>query len=265
LEKGRVLKEGRPKYYVGLKDGTLVVRFGSTDSDSIAREKQRLRDMGLEEGRHFSVKMPEGGKAGYVYIRREGLAYAAWLSVYGSGRQRELAAEFVSYILQRAKEEGDDVYRKAEEIVKEGKERGSLTLKGFEKEVEVDGRKHKVKVIDGDAEIEESQSGKTLLRIRITAEVDGVRSDYTITYGRFGAINKAMGRATARADAPGGRETDAERLSALVEALTGKRPRILKRSDGTIEVVCGRAHLESFKRYAELADAITKWLEKTGR
>jgi hypothetical protein len=37
LEKGRVLKEGWPKYYVGLKDGTLVVRFGSTDSDSIER------------------------------------------------------------------------------------------------------------------------------------------------------------------------------------------------------------------------------------
>jgi len=37
LEKGRVLKEGWPKYYVGLKDGTLVVRFGSTDFDSIER------------------------------------------------------------------------------------------------------------------------------------------------------------------------------------------------------------------------------------
>ena len=37
MEKGCVLKEGWPKYYVGLKDGTLVVRFGSTDSDSIER------------------------------------------------------------------------------------------------------------------------------------------------------------------------------------------------------------------------------------
>jgi len=37
LEKGCVLKEGWLKYYVGLKDGTLVVRFGSTDSDSIER------------------------------------------------------------------------------------------------------------------------------------------------------------------------------------------------------------------------------------
>jgi hypothetical protein len=28
--------------------------------------------------------MPEGGRDGYVYIRREGLAHAAWLSVHGS-------------------------------------------------------------------------------------------------------------------------------------------------------------------------------------
>jgi hypothetical protein len=72
--------------------------------------------MGLEEGRHFSVKMPEEGR-------------------YGSGRQRKLAAEFVEYILQRAREEGDDVFKKALEVVEEGKARGPLTLKGFEKEV----------------------------------------------------------------------------------------------------------------------------------
>ena len=37
------------------------------------------------------------------------------------------------------------------------------------------------------------------------------------------------------------------------------------RSDGTIEVVCGRAHLKGFMRYAELTDAIARWLEETGR
>jgi len=82
-----------------------------------------------------------------------------YLSVYGSGRQLELAAEFVSYILQRAKEEGDDVYEKAKKIVEEGKARDSLTLKGFVKEVEVDGRRHVVKVIDGGA-VEESRAAR---------------------------------------------------------------------------------------------------------
>ena len=38
-----------------------------------------------------------------------------------------------------------------------------------------------VKVIGGGAEFDEGRSGKTLLRIKVTAEVDGVRSDYEIT------------------------------------------------------------------------------------
>jgi hypothetical protein len=104
-----------------------------------------------------------------------------------------------------------------------------------------------------------------LLRIRITAEVgrvegehivDHVVREYTITFGRYGKLNAAVGFAYVSVDAPGGRGTDAERYSALVEALTGKRPRILKRSDGTIELVCGGEHLDGFKRFAELADAI---------
>ncbi len=49
--------------------------------------------------------------------------------------------------------------------MEEGKARGSLTLKGFEKRVEVGGREHLVRVIDRDAELEESQGGKKLLRI----------------------------------------------------------------------------------------------------
>jgi hypothetical protein len=61
LERGRVLKEGWPKYYVALaRSGALDVRFGSTSSGNLKREAQRLRQMGLEEGRHFTVKMSEG-------------------------------------------------------------------------------------------------------------------------------------------------------------------------------------------------------------
>jgi hypothetical protein len=67
--------------------------------------------------------MPKGG-LGYVNILKEGLAYAAWLSVHGEGEQRELAAEFVKYILRRAEEAGKEVYEKAKEIIEEGKARG---------------------------------------------------------------------------------------------------------------------------------------------
>jgi len=125
LERGRVLMEGWPKYKVRLVKSTLEVMFGSTNPYSIAREAQRLRDMGLEEGVHFTVKMPEDGGVGYVYIRRKGLERAAWLSVHGKDKdQRELAAKFVELILQRAKEAGEDVRKKAEKIVEKGKARG---------------------------------------------------------------------------------------------------------------------------------------------
>jgi hypothetical protein len=51
----------------------------------------------------------------------------------------------------------------------------------------------------------------------------------------------------------------------VVEALTGVKPKVYRRSDGDIEIVCGRTHLEGFMRYTELADAIEKWLEETRR
>ncbi len=265
LEGGRVLREGWPKYLVRLREGALMVRFGSTNLNSVEEEARRFREMGLVEGVHFTAKMPEEGRDGYVSILKEGLAFAARLSVHGSGEHRRLAADFISYILERAKEEGEDVYRKALEVVEEGRSRGFLTLKGFEKRVEVGGRKHVVRVVGGGAELEESWSGRELLRLKITAEVDGVRSDYTITYGRYRRNNAAVGFAAAKADAPGGRETDAERFSALIKALTGKEPRIHKRSNGAVELVCGREHLDGFMRYTELADAIMKWLEETSR
>jgi hypothetical protein len=95
LERGLTLMEGWPKYHVGLSgSGGLMVRFASTDRNSIEHEKQRLENMGLVEGVHFTAKMPEGGKAGYVYILKEGLACAAWLSKYGSGEQQRLVAKF---------------------------------------------------------------------------------------------------------------------------------------------------------------------------
>ena len=231
--------------------------------------------MGLEEGRHFTVKMPEGDRNGYVSVLKEGLAYAAWLSVHGSGGQQRLAADFVEYILQRARETGGNVYEKASKIIEEGMSKVSLKLKGFEGVVEVGGKEYVAKVIDGGAEFDKGRYGRELLRIRITAEVgrvegehtivDRVVREYTITYGRRGRNNAALGYAAVRSNAPGGRKADAGRFSALIKALTGKEPRIRRKSDGTIELVCGKKHLDGFKRFAELADAIERWLEKTGR
>ena len=74
--------------------------------------------------------------------------------------------------------------------MEEGKARGALRLEGFEKKVEVDGKEHVVKVVGWGAEFDEGRCGKKLLRIRITAEVDGVRNDYTITYSRRGVATR---------------------------------------------------------------------------
>jgi hypothetical protein len=89
--------------------------------------------------------------------------------------------------------------------------------------------------------------------------------EYTITFGRYGNDNETRGFAYASAEAPGGREADAERFATVIKALTGVKPKIRRRSDGDIEIVCSRERLGGFMRYTELAEAIEKWLEETGR
>jgi len=274
LEGGVALKEDWPMYYAGLAKGALMVRFTSTDSDSIQREAQRLEKMGLKRGVHFTVKMPEEGRFSYVSILREGLEHAAWLSVHGSGEQQKLAAEFIEYILRRAEKAGKEVSEKAQKIIKEGKTRASLKLENFEGRVEVGGREYVVKVIGWSAEFDEGRSGRKLLRIKITAEVgrvegehivDRVVHEYTITFSRRGKDNLVGGYAIARADAPDGREADAERFSALIKALTGREPKVYHMKDGEIRIECRGEHLEGFMRYKEFAGVIKNWLEETGR
>jgi hypothetical protein len=161
LERGRVLREGWPKYEVRLvRSGALELRFGITNPNNVMREVQWLRDMGLVEGKHFAVKMPDG-RNGYVKVLREDLAYAAWLSAYGEGKRQRLTAEFIGYILERAEKEGEEIYEKAKEIVEEGRTRGSLTLKGFEKKVEVGGRRHAVKVIGGGPSLRRADAARS--------------------------------------------------------------------------------------------------------
>jgi hypothetical protein len=120
-----------------------------------------------------------------------------------------------------------------------------------------------VKVIGGGAELKEGRGGRKLLRIKITAEVDGVRREYTITFGRCG--KRGSGTRLRQRWRPRRQGADAERFSALVETLTGVKPRTRRRSDGKIVIECYREHLEGFMRYTELAKAIKRWLEETSR
>ncbi|MDT7870749.1 MAG: hypothetical protein RQ839_11285 [Thermoproteus sp.] len=96
------------------------------------------------------------------------------------------------------------VYEKALEIVERDRAVGSLRSADISyAEVFVEGRRHVVSVIGGGAQPERDRSGRTLLKITITAEVDGVRRDYTMAFSRRGSDNAALGYAYAGADAPG--------------------------------------------------------------
>ncbi len=56
-----------------------------------------------------------------------------------------------------------------------------------------------------------------------------------------------MGYAAARAGASGGREADAERLAAVVKAITGEEPRVYSVENGKrIRIECYEKHLKGF-------------------
>jgi hypothetical protein len=40
---------------------------------------------------------------------------------------------------------------------------------------------------------------------------------------------------------------------------------VYRKKNGVIVIQCYEGHREGFRRFAELADAIEKWLEETGR
>jgi len=255
LERGRAPPRG---YGITLsRSGALMVRYISTNPDSIEREAQRLADMGLVEGVHFTVKMPEGGRAGYVSVLKEGLVYAAWLAARGYDEKQKPAAEFVERILEKAERRGGAVYEKVRKAVEAGRAVGSLRL--FEVrgvEVEVGGRRHVVTVLSWDVDWD-----RHYLRIFIVAEVDGVESLYTAAFYRV--RGRVTGQAYARASAPGGAEADAERFAAVVKALTGIEPRMYMSKGKRPVFFLGRRHLDGFARYRELADVVMGWLVAT--
>jgi hypothetical protein len=211
----------------------------------LEREAQLLREMGLVEGRHFALKMPEGGRVGHVRILARGLERIAWLSVRGTGRQRELAEEFLERVLCAAGAEGGDVYRRVKKAVDRGASRSPPTLKGLEKEVE--GRV--VRIRGGSARL----GGDGRLRIAVSAEVDGVVTECEISFVKM----KRGGIAGfAKADAA----DEAERAAVVVEALTGMRPAVVRIS-GTYVLRLSERHFKALVRYAEFADYAERWIE----
>ena len=75
------------------------------------------------------------------------------------------------------------------------------------------------------------------------------------------AVSFSAGFAVSFCRRAGGREVDAVRFAALIEALTGRESKVCQRGNSRVMTERYRGHLDGFKRYAELADAIVRRLE----
>jgi hypothetical protein len=92
------------------------------DLDGTARG-QVVQTIGFVERIHLVIKRRRAGRATPGSSGRD-LERATWLSVHGSANQPISAMAFVKHILRRAEKEGDVVYRKVLEIVREEGARG---------------------------------------------------------------------------------------------------------------------------------------------
>jgi len=232
LERGVATWEGK-KFMVTLARGALVVRFRSTNRESLEEVAREFKAMCLEEGVHFAVRW-SGGR-GRVSLLAEGVRRLAWLSIHGEGEQRRRAAEFLKFLEARAK--GGEVLRKLEALLEEGRSRGALRLVGLEK----DG----VKVLD----VKTEEKGDKLY-VTIKAEVDGVAGEYKITFYRERSGAKRLQFFM---------RSGAARAVKLVEVLTGERPSVMEMPNGLTRIRGSERHIEALARYEELMEAIEKW------
>jgi hypothetical protein len=234
LERGVVAWKGK-KFEVRLVEGALVVSFSSTNRESVEDVVREFKAMGLEEGVHFAVRW-SGGR-GRVSLLAEGVGRLAWVSIHGEEGQRQRAAEFLKFLEAKARAKGEEVLKKLEALVEEGRGRGALRLVGLEK----DG----VKVLDVKTE---EKSDK--LYVTIKAEVDGAAGEYKITFYREGRGVKRL-----RFYVRGG----AARAVKLVEVLTGERPSVTEMPDGLTRIGGSGRHIDALARYEELREAIERW------
>jgi hypothetical protein len=123
--------------------------------------------------------------------------------------------------------------------------RGSLTLSGFEKEV--DGRV--VRVRGGSAWLKDSK-----LKIAVEAEVDGVEARCEASFIK---MKKGGVAGFVRADTA----EDAERIAAVVKAVTGVSPTVVRMNNGAYMLRCNEKHLKALIRYAEHADYVEMWID----
>ncbi|WP_237179442.1 PaRep2b protein [Pyrobaculum ferrireducens] len=205
------------------KDGTVVVQYRPSDPQSFNKAVNFLRELGMRdscEGEwcfvHFTAREPEGGRPGHVYITADGLKYIGWLASRGDERAQWLKET----LLKEAERKGVEVRERLEQYFREGEIWGSVKPP-IEKEVEVEGKKVRVRVEEVEAWREKGEKKEHLV-VRIRAKVVEGNSEVAVEkeakfYKESGG--RVYGYVNIHDNAEGGREADYARTAAVLEVL----------------------------------------------
>ncbi|MCU7787342.1 hypothetical protein ODS41_05335 [Pyrobaculum sp. 3827-6] len=165
---------------------------------------------------HFTAREPGEGKRGFVRITADGLRYIGWLALHGDERAQRLK----EMLLREAERKGVEVRKQLEEYFREGEMWGSVKPP-IEREVEVEGRRMKVRVEEMEAWTEKSEKKEHLV-VKIKAVVAEEGREVAVEkearfYKESGGVIR--GYVNIHADAEGGREADYLRTAAVLKAL----------------------------------------------
>ncbi|AET31957.1 hypothetical protein P186_0505 [Pyrobaculum ferrireducens] len=164
---------------------------------------------------HFTAKEPRGGERGFVHITADGLRYIGWLASRGDERAQWLK----EMLLKEAEAKGEEVRRRLEQYFREGEMWGSVKPP-VEKEVEVEGRRMKVRVEEVKAWTEKSEKTEHLVvKIKAKVEEDGREAAMEKEARFFKSGGRVYGYVNIHAGAEGGHEADYARTAAVLKAL----------------------------------------------
>ncbi|MGB9705462.1 MAG: hypothetical protein ACPL3C_08430, partial [Pyrobaculum sp.] len=227
------------------KDGAVEVVYEPSDPESFSKVVEFLRGLGLRdacEGEwcvvHFTAKEPRGGEEGFVRITADGLRYIGWLALHGDERARWLK----EMLLREAERKGGEARQRLEQYFREGEQWGSVKPP-VEKEIEVEGKRVKVRVEEVEAWREKSEKKEHLV-VKIRAKVFEENREFAVEKeARFYKASRNMikGYVNIHAGAEGGREADYVRTAAVLKTLGveswSRKEREIQLTGGALDVL----------------------------
>ncbi|AET32884.1 PaRep2b protein [Pyrobaculum ferrireducens] len=207
--------------------GAVEVVYRPQSPQSFSKAVELLRGLGMRDSCegvwcvvHFTAREPREGEEGFVRITAHGLRYIGWLALHGEGGAREKAQRLKEMLLKEAERRGEEVRRRLEEYFREGEQWGTVKPP-IEKEVEVEGRRVRVRVEEVEAGVKQGKTREHLV-VKIRAKVFEGDSEVTLEkearfYKKSGG--EIMGYVVIHASAEGGREADYARTTAVLKTL----------------------------------------------